>query len=64
MFSNGSMMLKFVLFLVVVLGVTVQSKDVNFKVCGQELTDTIKRYCSGRYNARVSMDKRMSNERG
>lgn len=65
MFNKYSTMLKFVLCLTL-FAVTVKSKNINFKVCGQELTDTIQRYCSGKYFPRLPVDakKRSSINRG
>lgn len=64
MFKINSIMLRFVLCLTL-LAVAVKSKNLNFKVCGRELTETIQRYCSGKYFPRSPVDdKRSSSTRG
>lgn len=61
--NEHSMMLKLVFCLIFIV-VTAQPKNTRIKACGQELTDTISRYCSGRYYSRIPESKRSSNERG
>lgn len=59
MSSNHSTMLRFVLCLTL-FAVIVNAKNLNFKVCGQELTETIRRYCSGKYFSRSALEAKRS----
>lgn len=59
MFSNHSTMLRFVLCLTL-FAVIVNAKNLNFKVCGQELTAAIGKYCSGKYFSRSGLEAKRS----